>query len=258
MSISKIIKSIATPRLEKEGYSFDKLEGGCRWKFLCSHSNEITKEIIYKKSNYHNAMDVEFSVNNCGYMFYTTASDIKNTKNVLGWEYNSEQKLEYLISFLTDIVCSEGKEYLCKASTPLMVPDYCISENLFSNHEELCNKFIQKFSIDTCTIDRKTAYLASLKIDQIVDSIHDREFEKNKEDLLNIAAFIGETLINITKSKWVFELGRCYIKGAYSADVEPLFMVFNFWNIGLSEFSFNQLIRSIYVITKTETINWIN
>lgn len=244
MTITKIIKKIASKPLESNGYNFLACEGGHRWVYRKTMSENTYLDIIYQKLIHQNALIIEFDIVNDGFGTFTNGNFLINRKDQVFWLYNNEFELENAVIELTNIALSEGIAFMDKGIKPIIRPPCDLSEDLYRKHDYHYECFLHnylKFEFNENEVQ---------VIDKIIESLQNESYESCRTEFLMIAAFFGELLKSLDKNlDWGYQDKKCLVVSRYSK-FEPLFYVLNYWNSNFLHYSISHIYEGYKLVLK--------
>lgn len=240
MSITKIIKNLVVPELNKYGFKYLGIEAKSRWLFEKKIEN-ISQYIIFNKSIYHKAFNVELSLEKYPMQRYCRLNELIGSEQKIWWEYMDDGELESVILELNKIVIEKGIDFLNLLSMPNIYPEFELSKELYNNHQDLFDLFNKNYRYVMDDYGKNDFEIAK-GIDSIIRSRCKYSLEDNKQIFLEIAAICGTMVKNKTQGEWIFnELeNRCLVSAKGRKKFEPLYLVLNYWNadIELNSFSY--------------------
>lgn len=134
------------------------------------------------------------------------ADDLKNNWNSIlpgYWKYTDEEDFIHTLVEIKELLISKG----IKALGKLSVPDKITATNemyhkLYEEHTKRANEYQNKYQIEMKAFDEENINRIFDFIDTRFTELKKGNFEEAKEELVDMAAFLGESLIKYRGGQW--------------------------------------------------------
>ena len=112
------------------------------------------------------------------------------------WQYGNEQELIQVLGEMKDVLIKKGMKILVELSKGLEEPDTAeMYREVYFHHDELCEKFMEKTGIVVTGFDEENIDRWFEVIEERTEILKQGDYEDAKEELMEIAAFLGNQLV---------------------------------------------------------------
>jgi hypothetical protein len=119
------------------------------------------------------------------------------------WKYKDEEELIKVLTVMKDILVKKGMKILLELSKEAKETDTNkMYHELYFHHDELCEKFIRKTGIKVTGYDEENINRWFDVIEERVAILKQDDYEHAKEELVEIAAFLGNQLVTYLGGEW--------------------------------------------------------
>lgn len=134
------------------------------------------------------------------------------------WQYGNEQELIQVLGEMKDVLIKKGMKILVELSKGLEEPDTAeMYREVYFHHDELCEKFMEKTGIVVTGFDEENIDRWFEVIEERTAILKQGDYEDAKEELMEIAAFLGNQLVKYLGGRWFHYLSEnhesCGVEG---------------------------------------------
>ena len=125
------------------------------------------------------------------------------------WQYGNEQELIQVLGEMKDVLIKKGMKILVELSKGLEEPDTAeMYREVYFHHDELCEKFMEKTGIVVTGFDEENIDRWFEVIEERTAILKQGDYEDAKEELMEIAAFLGNQLVKYLGGRWFHYLSE--------------------------------------------------
>lgn len=204
MNQRKIIRKIAGPALEKEGFVYSKEMSGPG--YTAFYNFEKKHEISFQKSNYANLLRINLvSSINKPWCFLGQGKLDERYSKTFWLEYSNEEEFAQVVNELLKVVLEKGLSALDYIdSTEMVKSDHDMYLSLSKDTAGKAEKFAMEYGL---SLLYKEENYQTLK--QLIDTLKAEDntaegFYKNQDFFLCAAAYVGETIRSDFVCDWVW------------------------------------------------------
>ena len=138
-----------------------------------------------------------------------TAVDIEGTEfnsNIPGfWKYeDNEESLIEVLNRIKEVLIKKGMRILKDLSVePEIIADNQMVRNVYFKHDELCEKFMRENQIEVTGYDPENINKWFDVIEERVKVLQQGTYADAKEELTEMASFLGVQLVKYMEGKWL-------------------------------------------------------
>lgn len=219
MNELELVKKVVGEKIKKWGfiylkteqhnyYFFREIEGIDR--YYDPSDNSVRQYILIQKNRFANLLTVRFYTDVYGNETVHDIFQLKNPKvfpNLKsGWIcYNDSDSYTKALEFIVSVIDKYGIELLKTLSNEEeIIPTKDMAKKLYEEHEELEQKFIEKYSIKCLPDSEKDVDDWFVLVKKIINECIDEPYENVKEKIIEISAFLGNRVCEILSQKWIF------------------------------------------------------
>ena len=119
------------------------------------------------------------------------------------WQYENEEELINILNEMKEVLIKKGMKILVELSKGKEETDTAeMYHELYFHHDELCEKFIQKTGIKVTGFDEENINYWFDVIEERVAILKQGDYEHAKEELVEMAAFLGNQLVKYLGGEW--------------------------------------------------------
>ena len=119
------------------------------------------------------------------------------------WKYNTEEELIDILNEIKEVIMKKGMKILVELSKAEEETDTAeMYHKLYFYHDELCEKFIQKTGIKVTGFDEENINYWFDVIEERVAILKQGDYAHAKEELVEMAAFLGNQLVKYLGGEW--------------------------------------------------------
>lgn len=218
MEKTQVIKDIVGEKLKDYGFRYLKTDGSC-WTFVreahgykryYDPETDVVKQYVnIQESCYGKDLTVRFETDAVNGVSGIDAEFLGEHNPNKGWSwffYSDEEDYKKVLLYLANLIINYGLDHLDRMSIEEeIIPTKAMAEELYENHAELDQKFLEKYEFNTEAHNMADIEKWFEKLKQIIISISEKPYEEVKEPLIEMAAFIGERHCELIGAKWFFE-----------------------------------------------------
>lgn len=119
------------------------------------------------------------------------------------WQYENEEELIQVLNEMKEVMIKKGMKILVELSKGEEETDTAeMYHKLYFYHDELCEKFIQKTGIKVTGFDEENINYWFDVIEERVAILKQGDYAHAKEELVEMAAFLGNQLVKYLGGEW--------------------------------------------------------
>lgn len=193
-------EGIAPFKFQYKGYigdtwEFEKVQGNIR---------QTIAIYLYRFDRGMLSFDLFTSVRGKGIVQAASIEGVETNSYLPGfWKYENEQEFEQILMVIRDVLITKGMKILKELSVEeQMVTTNEMYHELYEKYEKLCNSFMEKTELVVTGFDPENINRWFDEIEKRVEVLRQGEYEDAKQDLVEMAAFLGQQLVRYMGGEW--------------------------------------------------------
>lgn len=193
-------EGIAPFKFQYKGYvgdtwQFEKVQGNIR---------QTIAIYLYRFDRGMMSFDLFTSARGTGIVQAGSIEGVETNSYLPGfWKYENEEEFTQILMVMRDVLIKKGMKILRELSVEeKMVATNEMYHELYEKYEQLCNSFLKKTELLTTGFDPENINRWFDEIDKRVEILRQGEYEDAKQDLVEMAAFLGQQLVRYMGGEW--------------------------------------------------------
>lgn len=202
----RLIRKYIGEGLREEGFSYAGYKGDV-WEFQRIYKENIIQSIyiyVYRFDPWQITFHLGTNLPGKGIV---DAHEIKGTPRDLDmpgyWKYHDENSLVSVLKEMVKIIVGHGMKALESLSIPEKVYDTPkMHKELYMHHKELADRFEKRTGMFATGYDKENVERWFEYIDERMKELKEKDFEEVIDEILEMAAFLGEQIVKYQEGFW--------------------------------------------------------